>query len=178
MKRLILLVLSLLAINCYNGNAQGPHNNKGKVIIAVNTSWRIGYFADENGKLLFNKQFDEVNIFYEGFAKVKSNGKYGFINTSGELVLPCKYDVMYDWFIEDLLGVVINEKFGFVNASGELVVPCIYDEISSYDEKWDFPGFYKGLCLVREGWTYKVINKDGKVIVPQCSEMTYWSVVK
>lgn len=108
----------------------------------MNTPWRIGCFADENGKLLFNKQFDEVNIFYEGFAVVKTNGKCGFVNTSGELVIPCIYD--------DICTVV--------------------EEISL--------GFNLGLCMVKEGEIFKVINKDGKVIISQCSDETDWSMVE
>lgn len=63
-----------------------------KVIIAVNTPHGVGYFTDCEGCFLFRKQFEGVSQFTEGLARVKQNGKYGYINTKGELVSPCIYD--------------------------------------------------------------------------------------
>jgi hypothetical protein len=63
----------------------------------------------------------------------------------------------------------MDDKWGFINLQGELVIPCVYD---------DAKHFNVGYTRVKEGETYKVINKDGKVIIPQCSVRTYWSVVK
>ena len=139
-KLFLAFAMSVAFLPCIN--AQENETVEGRVVIAVNTDWGVGYFTDENGKFLFNKQFDEVNIFHDGFAVVKANGKYGFVNTSGELVIPCIYD--------DVCTVV--------------------EEISL--------GFNLGLCMVREGEIIKVINKDGKVIISQCSEETDWSMVE
>ncbi|MBR4297047.1 MAG: WG repeat-containing protein, partial [Bacteroidaceae bacterium] len=62
------------------------------VIIAVNTDNGVGFFTDNKGTFLFNKQFEGVSKFSEGLARVKQNGKYGYINTKGEVVVPCIYD--------------------------------------------------------------------------------------
>ena len=51
-----------------------------KVIISVNTPHSVGYFADSEGNKLFNKQFEKVRSFSEGFAPIRQNGKWGFIN--------------------------------------------------------------------------------------------------
>ena len=36
-------------------------------------------------------QYDELYPFSEGLAAVKKNGKFGYINTKGELVIPCQF---------------------------------------------------------------------------------------
>jgi len=36
--------------------------------------------------------FDEAHKFSEGLAKVKINGKYGFINKNGVVVIQCFFD--------------------------------------------------------------------------------------
>ena len=65
-----------------NPNEQAAQSPKtSKVIIAVNTPHDVGYFADSEGTFLFNKQFEEVSKFTEGLARVKQNGKWGYINT-------------------------------------------------------------------------------------------------
>ena len=37
-------------------------------------------------------KYDYTGDFREGLAAVKLNGKYGFINKSGNVVIPLKYD--------------------------------------------------------------------------------------
>ena len=50
-------------------------------------------------------------------SRVKLNGKYGFIDESGTLVIPCKYDEATE-FIYGFSFVKLNGKRGDVNKSG------------------------------------------------------------
>ena len=43
--------------------------------------------------------YDEIYEFYDGLARVQRNGMYGFINESGEEVIPCKYEYLSIFFI-------------------------------------------------------------------------------
>ena len=96
-----------------------------KVIIAVNTPLNtphsVGYFADSEGNKLFNKQFEKVWKFSEGFAQVEQNGKIGFINTQGEVIAPCIYDWVR-WFREGLAPVKQNDKGSIFNKEGKVIV--------------------------------------------------------
>ena len=61
--------------------------------------------------------YDYVAEYSEGLAEVKLNGKYGIIDKSGTLVIPCKYDWAFS-FSEGLAEVKLNGKYGYVNKSG------------------------------------------------------------
>ena len=88
----------------------------------------VSYFADENGVMLFGRQFDDAYPFIEGFARVKSNDKWGFIDTKGKMVIPCVYDYARS-FSKGFACVVSNGKLGVINQSGEFVIPPIADWI-------------------------------------------------
>lgn len=45
------------------------------------------------------------------------NGKYGFINTNGEMTISCKYDDASN-FREGLAVVKLDGKYGYVNKQG------------------------------------------------------------
>ena len=94
------------------------------MIIAVNTGNRVGYFTDSKGNIIIDKQFDGVSSFSNGLAKVKQNGKWGFVNTKGEIVIPCVYDDgdVYS-FSEGLAKVKQNGKWMIIDSNGQVIIP-------------------------------------------------------
>ena len=80
--------------------------------------------------------YDYVYQFSEGLACVKKNGKLGYINKAGELVIPCKYDsldsLLYGdmilccnhssyYFENGLVIVALNGKGLVINTKGDIV---------------------------------------------------------
>ena len=112
-------------------------------------------------------------------AKVKKDGKFGYINTSGEEVAPCIYDEIQE-FSEGFAKVRMDRKFGFINTHGELVIPCVFDSNLPPDYKsnidysqhmWDLPseyyaGFSEGLAIAAKGGKFGYINTEGEVVIP------------
>lgn len=41
--------------------------------------------------ILIKPEFEEADFFYEGYAKVKKEGKYGYINKGGRVLIPFRY---------------------------------------------------------------------------------------
>ena len=84
------------------------------------------------------------------------NGKWGFIDKSGNEVVPCKYD-WADSFSEGLASVILDGKYGSIDKSGNEVVPCKYDYAYSFSE---------GLARVHLDGKYGFIDKSGNEVVP------------
>ena len=78
-------------------------------------------------------EFDGVGSFNEGFARVKKDGKYGYINTKGEQAIECKFDDACD-FSEGFAGVSKDGKCGYINTKG---CPVIFDESKNEIEVFD-----------------------------------------
>lgn len=101
--------------------------------------------------------FDDVFSFSEGYAAVEINKKWGFIDKSGNMVIPCKYDFKPMVFSEGLVSVSLNEREGFIDKTGRVVIPFSYD--CTYD-------FKDGLAQVIINDKYGFIDKTGKMVVP------------
>ena len=137
------------------------------------------------------KQYNELRSFSEGLAAVKKNDKWGYINTKGDLVIPCEYDGYPREFSEGLAPVDKNGKWGFINTKGEIVIPFEYDSADSFSEglaavkkndKWgfintkgdlvtpceyDYTGkFSEGLAGVVKNYKYGFINTKGDLVIP------------
>lgn len=77
--------------------------------------------------------FDDLGYFYNGLAKVKKDGKWGFIDKAGGLVVEPSFERV-DRFSEGLAAVKIGGKWGFIDKSGSLVVEPAFDDVDGFSE--------------------------------------------
>ncbi|TKC00784.1 WG repeat-containing protein [Pedobacter cryophilus] len=103
----------------------------------------------------FGREYNDIHQFSEGLASVKTGKLWGFIDKSGKMVIPAKYDSA-DAFGNGLAPVKMKGKSGYINASGKLVIPLIYDDASV---------FYNGLAKVILNGKSGFIDPNGKVVI-------------
>lgn len=101
------------------------------------------------GKLGFDKEYTN-DYFVKG-------GKWGYINISGKIVIPCKYDGA-DLFYDGLAIVDMKEKKAFIDKTGKEITPFKYDFINPFSE---------GLAAVGGGTPlrFSYIDKTGKEVI-------------
>lgn len=126
-------------------------------------------YIDKQGKEVIS--FDKKNIicddFSEGLAVVSKNGKFGYIDTKGNEVIPYKYDGG-NGFSEGLAAVVKDNKYGYIDRQGNVVIPITLDVFGEYYLEWDRPrDFHEGLAIVKKGEKYGYIDTKGHEII-QC----------
>ncbi|HEU5181157.1 MAG TPA: WG repeat-containing protein [Candidatus Polarisedimenticolia bacterium] len=94
--------------------------------------------------------------FSEGMARVKIGEKYGFINTSGKIVIPAQFEDADD-FSDGMARVQKSGKWGYVDKSGQLEIPLEYDLATSFGD---------GLALVKDGKKRGWIDKNAQFVIP------------
>ena len=123
-------------------------------------------YIDQFGKSVTQPQFDWVDSFKEGLAKVKMGYKWGYIDKTGNRISRLQFDEA-ELFSEGLALVRVGNKYGYLDKRGQLITPLQYDAANSFKE---------GLAAVRisDKWFY--IDTTGKVVLlPQCEEAASFS---
>lgn len=115
---------------------------------------KYGYKA--NGIWIIDPEYDRAEAFSESMAVVRKDGRYGYIDVSGRLVIPVKYQDA-GAFSAGLAPVCLYGKYGYVDKSGEMVVPFKYS--------YAFP-FSEGLAAVELNGKVAYIGPDGKTVIP------------
>lgn len=94
--------------------------------------------------------------FSDGLAKVTVDGKAGFIDSTGKLVIPAKYSDAGE-FNEGLAPFENSKgKWGYINSDGKTAIPAAYDWAIS---------FHEGLGLVQVGKLWGFIDRNGKIVI-------------
>ena len=112
---------------------------------------------NENGEYLIKILKEHRYIdFVNGFSRIQKDGKWGFIDKTGNQIIPCLYDSV-DNFHEGLAVVQLNNKWGAINNVGELIIPYSYN-----DHFW----FSEGLANVKLNGKVGYINTKGELQIP------------
>lgn len=202
MKKMLGLLFALVIL-CAGSTAMAerefllgvPYDGLASVTEKLNWSTYVlhGYLNTEGE--MFTGDWESGMACIGGYAAVRSNGKYGFINTAGELVIPYEWDNVR-FFREGLVAVQKDGKWGFLNGAGELVIPCQWDYCSygfidglAHVSNEDGSGrhyfidqtgevvltvtgenvgeaFYDGLAYISRDGKYGYFNREGEMVIP------------
>lgn len=128
-------------------------------------------FKDEKGKVKIKPQFEQIDGFQAGYDQgwmnkyrgVKLNGKWGYINREGDVMIPYQYEMVSGMIVTvngkkgliDLSGKQIlpaeyttlvesyplfiastdDRKYGFIDSSNNVVIPMVYDSCRKFDNE-------------------------------------------
>lgn len=105
----------------------------------------------DKNKFFKDKSLPKTDLF----GNKVDGGKYGFVDTLGNIVVPVKHNYISNNFQEGLVCVAIGNKYGFFNKKGENVVPYLYEDATD---------FYRGVAGVKLKGLYGYIDKTGRNI--------------
>ena len=130
--------------------------------------------------------YDEIGVFSEGLAAVKKDGKWGYINTKGEVAIPITIDTQYSVgrFSEGLEYVVDEERsYGFrlIDTNGKTVFTSEEGEGTAIDcdhiESAQLPYYVNGKMYIfssRSGYYIVFDNCGNKVDSIEREEGDKW----
>jgi len=81
----------------------------------------------KNVSWLVKPVYDWIDKYREGLAPFSKGGKWGYLNSVGEIIIKPQFDQVME-FSEEMAGVCINNKWGFINTSGRFVIEPRFDE--------------------------------------------------
>lgn len=169
--------------------------------VVADAGGKVG-FIDETGREVIAPAYESPEThFSEGLASVKSGGKAGYINKSGEVVIPFRFDIGFE-FSEGLAGVIIDGKGAYIDKTGKIVIapgefgPGEFRDGLAPINRWDPPisefidrtgrvaisgspafqganGFSEGLAAVT--YDYKkwgYIDRTGRMVISPIYELT------
>ena len=131
---------------------------------------------DKKGGLVINAIFENRPNFFNGVAKVRIGGKWGFIFRDGQQI-KATYEDAGD-FSEGLAPVKQNGKWGYINLKGDLLIQPQFEEAGTVKNKTAtvkiggktqtinidnyISGGGSGSDFIKKGYAPKIMDKMGK----------------
>jgi hypothetical protein len=123
----------------------------------VRTAGGVIAFVNRSGKVVMSGKFDNLRPtgFTAGLAPAASNGKWGFIDTTGKWVIDPQFENALD-FADGPAPVMVGGRWGYIDQKGTFVVNPQYDSGGE---------FFEGLAVFRQGDKLGLIDTKGRVVV-------------
>jgi len=128
------------------------------VLFPVRDNLLSGYI-DKSGKVV-SAGYELADDFADGVALVKVEGRYGFMDAAGSLIVKPQYAAA-GRFSEGLAPVQVGKLWGYVDKTGALAIQPQYAQARSFSE---------GLAAVQMGDKWGYIDKTGKPAIPATFE--------
>ncbi len=108
----------------------------------------------------WSKRFIARGVYFfltisEGMVSFPLSGKWGFVDTLGNVKIKPMYDRVQD-FQEGLALVYLNGKYGFIDTKGTLAIPCTFNEAS---------GFSEGMAGIMIDCKWGFIDRSGSIVI-------------
>lgn len=78
------------------------------------------------GKGFYLESLERFQLVSEGLMPYKKNGKYGYMDENGRLVVPCIYSIAYPFDKKGHALVGKDGKYGYIDRNGKEVIPVRY----------------------------------------------------
>ncbi len=121
-------------------------------IIKVNKDYKYA-LANFEGKTI-SDYFEVIDDFSEGFAAVKSNDLYGYINPKGELVIKTQF-ASAGKFSNGIAEVTNNSKETYIDKTGSNIASDWFQDVSTFENC---------LTTVKNNDKYAFMDVTGKIV--------------
>ena len=138
----------VLLVSCLVGFAAQQNS---LALFVVSEGERCGYI-NASGTISIPARFTNCEDFSGGLAPVEIDGKWGFIDQKGAVVISPQFDECRWSFSEGLAAVRLGKNWGYIDTKGDFVIPPKFDYAQ---------GFAEGRAIVLVGQKHGVIDKTG-----------------
>jgi len=109
--------------------------------------------------------YDYGGEFENGLAKVSLNNKWGYIDSTNQIVIPIVYEQIK--FPQDsLLRVKKDSKWGLVDLKNNIIAPFEYNKIDDFGNNMPNDSLFNKLAKVYKGDKVGFINTKGEEVIP------------
>jgi uncharacterized protein (TIGR02145 family) len=151
-----------------------PTSNSGYYNAAAAEAEKQRKIQEAAAKEAFVKKvakYDEADLSAyrsEGnYVRVRSGGKYGFVDITGEVVIPLVYDELAKYYMGDGFKARIGNKWGFINDKGKAVVEIKYDELKDFEHVYDYSTKnMKFIAFAKMDGKYGYLGTMGEALIP------------
>jgi serine/threonine-protein kinase len=102
-----------------------------------------GTFIDKTGKVVLTPEFDAVDTFSDGLARVLKGDLYGYIDKTGKIVIEPKFRYAGKFHEGLAYFLTPDNRYGYIDRNGQVAIKAQFEKAGPFHEgfavKWICP---------------------------------------
>ena len=149
------ITTNINTIEIYNSNGERTISIKDAIIYIFDNYIKLisendMQYLDNNGNILSNKEIFTDNKLFSYY----KNGKWGFIDSQDNIVVPTQYDLVTEFSQYGYAGIKKDNKWGVIDQTGNIIV------MPSYTINWNEPEFIDKYCKSNFGYGFEYYTDE------------------
>lgn len=121
-----------LRLSGFNLNLDGSYLKNDIMFAKTDGKYKI---YDKDGKRIGSFECDDIDVITDdGIIAFKTNDKWGFVDSTGKVVVEAKFDNAKS-FSNGLAAICQSEKWGFADKDGTVVIDCQFFDADYFNSK-------------------------------------------
>ncbi len=165
----VILPLEYEEVSLFTSMASAKQTVDGETYYDFSVKPNGNGILDKNG-VVVEPIYDKIVHFSNGLAAVSKNGKWGYIDTKGNIVLPFEYDKASS-FSANYARVTKDNRTYIIDKNGNEI--CDKIETLMYDTDKPLEGYVAGI----KDEKYGLLDESGRFILPcEFDSMEQWGI--
>lgn len=131
---------------------KGMINTKGELVIPTKYEWIEAFnqyrlarakndslygILNQNGEEQSAFEYERIGEYGRGLSMIVKNGKYGYIDSKANMVIPLEFDfaeeaLIWGKFMHGFAKFRLKNKCGIIDSTGSKVFPAIFEDVKEY----------------------------------------------
>lgn len=136
--------------------------NEEYVIVKDKDNYKYGCINIKSDDIIINPIYDKIDFqFSNEIIFVRKSGKWGLLDTKGNVVFPPKYIYISSFSNSIALARTEDYKYSLINTNGDVVKEL---EFNGLDINIDNTKFHEGFTIIESNDKFGYINEKGEII--------------
>ena len=144
--------------------------------LLINTGGAFSSIINSSGKAILEAVLDDAQVYPGGILAVERRGRWGLIDSTGQTLLPPRYDAIGHYEEPGMVNLLEDEQFGWYDISSQATIAPQYESILTRYAPASPDSAAQSYLVAQQAGRYGIINTRNEVVAPLVfQQVLYWN---
>ena len=144
--------------------------------LLINTGGAFSSIINRRGKVVVEAALDDAQAYPGGVLAIERRGRWGLIDSTGQMLLPARYDAIGHYEEPGMVNLLDNEQFGWYDIASQTTIAPQYESILTRYAPSSLDSAAQSYLIAQQGEKYGIINTRNEVVAPLVfQQVLYWN---
>ena len=144
--------------------------------LLINTGGAFSSVINSRGEAVVEAVLDDAQVYPGGLLAIERRSQWGLIDSTGQTLLPPRYDAIGHYEEPGMVNLLEDERFGWYNIASQAIIAPQYESILARYAPTSPDSVAQSYLVAQQAGKYGIINTRNEVVAPLVfQQVLYWN---